>query len=244
MIAYHIHDGEAPALLPGQGQRPWMNETSERFAYRCLPLSIANCTGWELRLPCRFTAFWNGGPKPDDVKIIPEDDIDLVHRTATGHFGFGTLTFHTGYLFRTSPGWGLLARGAPNSAKHGIAPLDGLIETDWLPFGFTMNWRFTAPGQVTFERDDVFCFIMPVPHLVLDDIRPIIQPLASQPQLKHEYETWAQSRADFIAKLQEKDPAVVAEGWQRHYIQGKKANGELAGVEHISKRKLADFKRV
>ncbi|NDG04180.1 MAG: hypothetical protein EB121_02330 [Alphaproteobacteria bacterium] len=48
----------------------------------------------------------------------------------------------------------MLARGAPNSAKHGIAPLDGLIETDWLPFGFTMNWRFTAPGQVTFERDD------------------------------------------------------------------------------------------
>jgi hypothetical protein len=51
------------------------------------------------------------------------------------------LSFHPGYLFRTDPEWAVWCRGAPNSHKDGIVALDGLIETDWLPFFFTMNWR-------------------------------------------------------------------------------------------------------
>jgi hypothetical protein len=55
------------------------------------------------------------------------------------HFGHGVLTFTTGYMFRTSPGWALWARGSPNAFKDRIVPLEGVVETDWLPFPFTMN---------------------------------------------------------------------------------------------------------
>jgi hypothetical protein len=40
-------------------------------------------------------------------------------RLASSHFGFGILTFHLGWLFRTSPGWGIWARGLPNRYKEG-----------------------------------------------------------------------------------------------------------------------------
>ena len=63
----------------------------------------------------------------------------MLSRFVISHFGSGVLTFHAGYLFRTPPGWAVWARGAPNTVKDGIVPLDGLVETDWLPFTFTMN---------------------------------------------------------------------------------------------------------
>ncbi len=42
--------------------------------------------------------------------------------------------------------------GPPNHIKDGIQPLTGLVETDWLPFPFTMNWMFTRKGSVRWER--------------------------------------------------------------------------------------------
>jgi hypothetical protein len=41
-----------------------------------------------------------------------------------------------------------------NSPKDGIAPLTGVIETDWLPYPFTMNWQMTRPGSVRFDKDE------------------------------------------------------------------------------------------
>ena len=31
-----------------RAERAWMDSTDRRFAYRCLPLSIANSMGWEV----------------------------------------------------------------------------------------------------------------------------------------------------------------------------------------------------
>ena len=101
--------------------------------------------------PCSFSATWTGGNLTSDIQIRPLGDPARVDSRVVSHFGHGVLTFHTGYLFRTSPGWALWCRGAPNTVKHGIVPLDGLVETDWLPFPFTMNWRFTRPGTVRFD---------------------------------------------------------------------------------------------
>jgi hypothetical protein len=42
LIAYRIHAHARQRIIPGQQRRPWMDETRNRFAYRCLPLTIAN----------------------------------------------------------------------------------------------------------------------------------------------------------------------------------------------------------
>ena len=39
-------------------ERDWMDSTPNRFAYRCLPLTIANQTGWWIKNPVGFTATW------------------------------------------------------------------------------------------------------------------------------------------------------------------------------------------
>ena len=236
LVCYAI-DADAPAIVPGRGEREWMDLTDQRYAYRCIPLSIANASGWEILSPVAFSATWFGGDRTSDIAITPIGPRARVERIVSSHFGHGVLTFHTGYLFRTSPGWALWCRGTPNSAKRNLIPLEGLVETDWLPFPFTMNWRFTRLGTVRFEEGEPFCFVTPVPHAQLDQIQPVIRPLNDDPQLKTAFQTWSESRNDFNQKLAQFDPKTVAAGWQRHYVRGESHEGKAQGY-HLSKRKL------
>lgn len=143
---------DPPEIVPGRAERDWMDATTQRFAYRCTPLPIANASGWEIILPMSFSATWTGGPLVSDVKIVSTDGNPRLGQVVASVFGHGILTFHPGYLFRTSPGWALSVRGAPNIVKDEIVALEGLVETDWLPFTFTMNWRFTRPTSVRFKK--------------------------------------------------------------------------------------------
>src|SRR5579871_4163328 len=171
---------DPPPLVPGRPERLWMDMTSERYAYRCIPLSMANTSGWEIQLPFGFEASWDGSYGLNAIQLRSADP--RLGHMVTSHFGHGVITFHTGWLMRTSPGWAIWARGAPNWVKDGIVPLDGLVETDWLPFPFTMNWRFTRPGSVGFSAGEAFCFVTPVPHVAYDGIEPVIRQLADDPQ--------------------------------------------------------------
>ena len=235
---YRLHP-HAPDLLPARSERAWMNDTSDRFAYRCVPLSIANASGWELPLPVSFEATWDGGAGKEAITLASLDGTAINSQIVSTHFGHGVLTFHTGYLLRTDPGWGVWCRGAPNEAKDGIAALDGLVETDWLPFPFTMNWRFTRPCTVRFEKGEVFCFLMPVAHLALENIEPEIMHLDDSPELKAEYQAWSASRLAFLTKLETGDAATVQEAWQRFYLRGSSATGKSAPDSHRAKRRLA-----
>ena len=50
---------DPPELAPGRPDRPWMDAFGGRTPYRCLPLTMANTTGWEILCPFGFTAEWN-----------------------------------------------------------------------------------------------------------------------------------------------------------------------------------------
>ena len=55
-------------------QRDWMNATPHRYAYRCLPLTIMNQTGWWIKNPVGFTATWRGASRPDSIDYFQGRD--------------------------------------------------------------------------------------------------------------------------------------------------------------------------
>jgi hypothetical protein len=236
LICYAVKP-DPPKIVPARAERDWMDATDDRFAYRCIPLSIANASGWELLCPVTFEVWWHGGNSKDRITFIAAGDGRAIGGFASSHFGHGVLTFHTGYVFRTSPGWALWARGTPNTTKARIVPLEGVVETDWLPFGFTMNWRFTRMGKVRFEQGEPFCFITPVPHAALDSIQPVVRNLSDDPKLAAAHRGWTESRTDFNARLDRLEPDAVAEGWQRTYVRGENPHGTLPEF-HVTKRRL------
>lgn len=225
-----------PPVVPALGKRAWMDATHARYAYRCIPMTIANASGWEVRCPFAFDVTWNGDSGLDAISLTSTATPAEIEALVGSHFGHGIITFHTGWLVRTSPGWATWARGAPNWPKDNISALEGLVETDWLPFPFTMNWRFSRPGTVRFEADEPYCFMTPVPHAMLDTIAPNTRQLDDDPELAADYRRWQTSRADFNQRLQQNEREAVEQGWQRHYVR-KTTDGPLTGF-HITKRAL------
>ena len=237
---YKIYD-VAPEIVPGRSQREWMDAFPDRHPYRCLPLTMANSTGWEILCPMDIKITWNGGPRKEDISFKTTGDPNAIASFADSHFMRGIVTFHTGHLFRTPPGWGVWATGAPNWPRDGIAPLTGLVETDWLPFPFTMNWAMTRPGEVIFRKGEPFCFITLMEHKKLEEITPERKAMKTNPELVKEYDAWVASRSDFNTRLATGEEKAMKERWQRHYMKGQKVTGDKA-EDHQTKRRLKPVK--
>lgn len=229
-----------PEIVPGRPNRDWMDIFAERHPYRCLPLTMANTSGWEILCPVGFTAEWNGGPAQADITFKSDVPYLGFEDLVVSHFSRGIITFHPGYMFRTPIKWSMMVQGAPNFIKDGVQPLAGLVETDWLPFPFTMNWAFTRPGKVRFEKGEPFCFMTLMQDKVLETFEPVIRSLESEPVLRGQYEAWNRQRTDFNSRLFKRDPAAVKEAWQRFYFKGENPEDlGAAPVEHVNKRRLA-----
>lgn len=227
-----------PSLVPAPTERDWMDATAAQFAYRCAPMAVANASGWELLNPVGFSATWTGHNGPDSVVLRPHDYGQPLRHVSNG-FGHGIITFYPGYLFRTPPGWTLWVRGGPNRIKDGVAPLDGIVETDWLPYGFTMNWKFTRPCTVHFEKDEPFCFMTLAPSLAIETFIPEIRHIQEEPELQQEFKAWERERARFATALQAGDPEACEQGWQKHYDRGISPTGHsTAGPDHRIRRTL------
>lgn len=228
-----------PSLVSANQMRPWMDAFPGKHAYRCLPMNIANSYGWIVECPCALAIGWNGGPEKEDLRVRALDDFPHLDHFVTSNFSMGIVTFHVGYLFRTPPGRQLIATGPFNAPKHGIAPLTGVIESDWLPYPFTMNWQMTAPGVVRFEKGEPFCQIFPVRDGAIEQVTPIIRSLDEDPDLKSQYEAWRDRRSEFLARLTEGDPVALKEAWQRFYFRGEMPDGRAAAMPHKHKLRPA-----
>lgn len=227
-------------MVPAPQDRAWMDASPERYPYRCLPLNIANAFGWQLLAPFAVEIEYSGGPEREDIRVsAPDGPRDFGH-FCQSHFTRGILTFHPGYLFRTDPGWNLLVSGPVNWPKDGIHPLTGIVETDWLPFPFTMNWQMTRPGRVRFEKGEPFCQVVPVPAGGLAEAVPAIHTLDADPALKAEYEAYRDRRSEFLRDLGKREPEALREGWQKFYFRGRLPTGSRAPASHASKLRLAD----
>ena len=228
-----------PDIVPGRPQRQWMERFEDRHPYRCLPLTMANSTGWEILCPMAFTIGWNGGAHQQDLTFRPDHPHPDFHDFVKSHFSAGIVTFHPGYLFRTPPGWSMWAGGPPNHVKDGIQPLAGLIETDWLPFPFTMNWMMTRPGEARFERGEPFCFITLTQDKPLETFDVVQRPLESDEVLRGQYEAWSAQRAAFNERLHAREPEAIKAAWQRYYFRGEVPDETgVKSKDHVNKRRL------
>jgi Family of unknown function (DUF6065) len=217
-----------------------MNQTNNNFAYRCLPLNIANAHGWAILNTVQFIASWNGTSSKKAVEITaPTGETPLL---ALSHFGYGVLTFSIRALFRTDPGYDLFVTGPLNEPKDAIQPLSAVVETDWAPFTFTMNWKFTRKDHaVSFKRDEPFCMIFPLKRGVLEEIEPEVRMIKDDKELYESYLAFSKSRSEFNRDLRIPGSKAREQGWQKDYFRGI-SQFPLAAVGHRTRLKLREFK--
>lgn len=236
LVAYQTHARPDMRIVPAPAHRSWMDETSGQFAYRCLPLLIANQAGWYVLNSHQVRIGWDGGEAISSVALeYPEGYAPFP---ASSHFGHGIVTWILPYLFRTPPGYNLLVRGPANCPKEGAYPLEGIIETDWAVSSFTMNWKLTRPGEtITFNKDEPICMIVPQRRGEIELFAPEVRPLEEDPELALRARGWAESRRRFLEGLS--SPGSM-ETWQKHYFQGATPDGSH-GENHQTRLKVRQF---
>ncbi len=231
-------------LTPASSSRAWMDKVPDGHAYRCLPLVVASAAGWILSSPVDFEVVWNGqwGPRGDLLFTFAGEGpaTEAARRAITSQFGSGIITFSVPHLFRTSEvGLGLRVSGAPNFYKFNCHALEGWVETWWLPFTFTMNWKIDAPYvPVQFHKGDPLCFIQPSRLDTTTRIQPVLETLESQPKKFQEaHREWARSRYAFNQAVH----AGQEKGWQKHYQKGIDHNGGTTAGHSATAVRLPEF---
>ncbi|BAX92211.1 DUF6065 family protein [Mycobacterium shigaense] len=243
LIAF-ITGENAPTIVPAPTNRAWMtaqSESNKGWPSRCLPMVIANQSGWELRNPCAFTVTW-----------FDQDGVDVVIQPArrepgqllpASHFGNGIFTWRLPILFRTPPGYNLLVRGPANYPKDAVYPLEGVVETDWASASFSMSWKLTRKLMpVQFEVDEPICMIVPQRRAELEEFVPELRPIESDEDLERKHRLFLRERG---AAEHAEQVARVAAGerveWQGDYTRGKHRDGEAGAPDHQTRRQLRSF---
>jgi hypothetical protein len=239
LTAYRVsHKPEMP-LVPATHARDWIAQTSEGFARRCLPLMIANQAGWMILNSHSLVAVWNGSK--DAAGLAVHHRGGSPPYPAVSHFGHGILSWHIPYLFHTPPGYNLLVRGPANWPRDGVSPLEGLVETDWTPATFTMNWQLTRPDfPVLFRAGEPICMIVPQRRGELEAFHPQTFDIHTVPEIAAANREWRAGRMRFLAELPVPGSDAHRAKWQKDYFRGRTLDGSPA-PEHQTKLKLRLF---
>jgi hypothetical protein len=182
--------GEGWALRPAPVRRHWMSEQPN--AYQCLPMVVANQWGWQVLCPTDVRVAWDGSPDPSGLRVEVDPKWE---RSIRSHFGRGIVTFSPPWLFRTPAGWDLYVKGPSNRWKFNCVPLEGVVETWWLNYTFTLNWKVVEPGEVAFARGESLGQLVPVPHATFDGAGATESPInAVEPEAAAELLRWRAER--------------------------------------------------
>ena len=238
IIAYRLNNNRMP-LVTGPNDRQWMDQTPNRFAYRCMPMLLSNQCGWMILSNHTVSIVWDGHQHIEGLKIMCLSG-DPGSCNAISIFGSGIVTFTLPYLFRTPPGYNLVAQGPTNRPKDGISALSGVVETDWAEATFTMNWMVTRPNHpIIFEKGEPVCMVVPQKRYEIENFQPIIRDISTDPELQADYAKWAASRQKFNNDLKNPTSEAAKAGWQKHYAQGKTIT-EKRSTSHQSKLSLRE----
>ena len=190
--------GEGWQLRPSPGRRHWMDELPH--AYQCLPMILANLWGWQLLCPTDVVATWNGTAAIEGLRIeVAPQFVPAIK----SQFGAGIITFSPPWLFRTPPGWDLYLKGPSNRWKLNCVPLEGVIETWWLNYTFTLNWKLLEPGTVVFARGESLGQLVPVPHLTFQDAKATEAPIGLlEPKAAEELLKWQERRRQIAGRTE------------------------------------------
>lgn len=218
-------------IVPLHRKRDWMAETNSSFAYRCIPLNIANDYGWAVLSPAGFTASWNGMQDKDAVQVY--FDGEEAHEFADSHFGHGILTINVDFLVQTPVGVSTYIRGIPNELIDGLQPLDAIVETDWLPFTFTYNYKFTRPCKIRFEKEEPLFSFFPINRGEIEGYSIRQRSIYDDPELAEKYRAYGDSRDSHLKKL---ESGEIESSAQAYYSNAKDPEGNKYEVVNHTKR--------
>lgn len=204
------------SIKPCSPRRDWMDADSTKHPYKCNPMTVANSYGWEVYSPSTFSVIWDGTTGNENSIMFRSKEKNSI--LPDYYFGNGILTWETGFIFKTEYPYGMFVTAPTNTIIKNVTPLSGVVETYWLPFTFTINWKINQPGvPININKGDVLAQIFPIIVNVFDDVDLQIKNIEDAPgDFKTNLRNWTLDRNKNSTQ------------YQGHYHRG-----EIPGCPHF-----------
>jgi hypothetical protein len=140
-------------------KRDWMDETYDRHAYNCFPVTVTNSLGWSISFPEEISFVWDGisDSSPHHVKVLSGEKY-----VSTGRAN-GTISFNSGIGFKTDSNLSLLCIPTPNLFIRGVQCFTTLISTSFFHGDFPIAWKITEPMvKITIPANTPIANIVPI----------------------------------------------------------------------------------
>ena len=157
--AYQSHEN-ALNVTPMPIQRYWADQTYERHAYHCFPVTTANTIGWYLSAKYRIVFEWDGvypDPKGEHLTLIEGEDYCHTRR------GNLTLSIGTGLKFKTEENVSLWTINPVNYFNKDWEVMSSLISTSFYNQELPLALRVTSPNKkIIIEPGQPIATIVPI----------------------------------------------------------------------------------
>jgi hypothetical protein len=212
-------------------KRDWMDDTWEKHAYKCFPVSLANTLGWTVSYPEDISFIWDGNPdsSPDHVKILSGEKYVYNGRANA------TISFFTGLTFKGNENVSLLLMPVPNQFIDGVQGFTNIVSTSVLSSELPYAWRITKANEViTIPANTPIVSIVPISLSAVQDFEMNLYDA-----------NFDQSHYDEIAEYGKASQEKSKTGdWTNFYRDAVNHKGEPKGNHELKslKLKLNDYR--
>lgn len=159
---FNISVEKAPGCIfeisPMSIKRDWMDQTSEKHAYRCFPVTQANVVGYSLSCKEDIEFIWDGinDQSGDRVKIFNPE------RAYSGR-GQSSISLDTGLIFRTEQDVSIFAINPVNYFSDEFETMSSVISTSFYdnPFPLALKAK-VANKNVVIKAGTPVATIIPI----------------------------------------------------------------------------------
>jgi hypothetical protein len=179
-------------------QRDWMDQTFEKHAYKCFPVSQANTIGWSISFLHDIEFIWDGISDASDghVKVL-QDDGNVCNTDRRN----GTISFNSGLYFKTSENMSILSISPPNYFIDGAAAFTSIVSTSFYDNVYPVSWKITKPNvKIKIPAGTPVATLIPLSISALCDIELNINDKVFIPEPEEEIKAKLSARAEIYAK--------------------------------------------
>ena len=146
-------------IKPLPVKRDWMDNTFDKHAYNCFPLTLTNGLGWGVSFPGDIIFKWDGINQSNGghVKLIEGHNFAYTERENA------SISFRTGLAFVTDKNVSMLTMPIPNQFIDGISMFTTLISTSFFKGELPAAARVTKSNSeiVIKAHTPIFC-VLPI----------------------------------------------------------------------------------
>lgn len=165
-IKVTVNSEDGVKIEPLPATRQWMEDTPEKHAYMCFPITLTNRLGWGISFPEDISFIWDGidDTTPDHITILKGD------KYASNVRGSATVSFNTGLIFKTDENTTMLTMPVPNQFIPGTQCFTTLISTSFYKAFLPIAWKVTkANEEITIPAGTPIAAVLPLSIKSLED---------------------------------------------------------------------------